>query len=200
MKKIRKSNEDEMILEFLKGELNSLRFNEKLYNVLEKLNISKEIILNGNINDIDENKKRKLIMLNFRGYPTEDLFERFPLINEWQYVEFEKGDIDKINYINYDYWNELSNNTSKPVEAAKNINNGVEIFDVSNKPFIDGVKYFKKFPPVILITCNDEKFLIIEGHSRMTVYGLKPEEFIGTFGYIGYCNEKDMKKYDSRMI
>ena len=35
-------------------------------------------------------------MLNFRGYPTEDLFERFPLINEWQYVEFEKGDIDII--------------------------------------------------------------------------------------------------------
>lgn len=200
MKIIRESNEDEMILEFLKGELNSNRFNEQLNEVLKELNISKDIIENGNTKKNDENKTRKLIMFKFRGYPTEELFERFPTIYKWKLVKFEDGDIDKINYIDYDYWNELSNNTSKPIEAAKNINNGAEIFEVSNKPFLEGLKYLNKFPPVILITCNDEKFLIIEGHSRMTVYGLKPEAFKGTFGYIGYCKIEDMKKYDSRMI
>ena len=34
MKKLRDSNENEMILEFLKGELNSTRFNEKLRQIL----------------------------------------------------------------------------------------------------------------------------------------------------------------------
>ena len=48
MKIIRESNEDEMILEFLKGELNSNRFNEQLNEVLKELNISKDIIENGN--------------------------------------------------------------------------------------------------------------------------------------------------------
>lgn len=202
MKIIRTSKEQEMILEFLKGELESIRFNEKLKNILNKLQLEETIILNGDINNSLENEKRQLIMKKFRGYPSSSLFKNFPNIYKWNYVLFEKNDIDKIFYINYDYWNELSNNTSKPIEAAKNIKNGKEIFNVSNEAFLNGSKLLdnKLFPPVILITCNECKYLIIEGHSRMTIYGLRPDKFINSYGYIGYCTEEDMKKYDSRMV
>ena len=57
-----------------------------------------------------------------------------------------------------------------------------------------------KFPPVILITCNDKKFLIIEGHYRMTVYGFDPSKLDGTFVYVGYTSENEMRKYDIRML
>ena len=42
-------------------------------------------------------------------------------------------------------------------EAVKTIKAGKEIFDVSNQPFLDGVKCLnnKKFPPIILITCKN---------------------------------------------
>ena len=82
------------------------------------------------------------------------------------------------------------------------IKSGKEIYEVSNQPFLEGVEYVKenKFPPVILITCNNEKFLIIEGHSRMTVYGFDPSKLEGTFAYIGYCTSEEMKKYDARML
>src|SRR5699024_9127914 len=98
--------------------------------------------------------------------------------------------------------NELSNNTSKPKEAAKTIKSGKEIYEVSNEPFIKGAELVSKtmFPPVILITCNDKKYLIIEGHSRMTIYGLRPDKFNGTYGYIGHCTEQEMKQYDPRMV
>ena len=142
-------------------------------------------------------------MEKFRGYPTEDIFERFPKEFNWFYVEFEEGDIDKIFYLNWEYWNEISNNTSKPTEAAKNIYNGVEIYDVSNEPYFKGLEYLEsnnKFNPIIALTCNEEKFVLIEGHSRMTVYGMKPELFAGTFGYIGYCSKEEMAIYDPRMI
>ena len=66
-------------------------------------------------------------MEKFRGYPTEDIFERFPKEFRWSYVEFEEGDIDKIYYLNWEYWNEISNNTSKPTVAAQNIYNGVDV-------------------------------------------------------------------------
>ena len=114
---------------------------------------------------------------------------------------YEK-DIDDIYYIDYDYWNELSNGTSKPVEAAKVINNGIEIYEVSNQPFLDGVEYNKtnKFPPVILITCNNEKYLIIEGHSRMTIYGFNPSKLNETYAYVGYTTDEEMRKYDQRML
>ena len=68
MKLIRKSNEDEMILEFLKGELSSDRFNNKLISVLDDLDISKDIILNGKFT-LEENNLRKRIMSVYRGYP-----------------------------------------------------------------------------------------------------------------------------------
>lgn len=202
MNLIRKTNEAEMILEFLKGELNSKRFNEDLNNAINELGLDSNIILNGNINDDQENIDRLKIMKKFRGYPDEELFERFPKIEEWKYLELNEKDIDNIYYIDYDYWNELSNGTSKPVEAAKVIKSGKEIYEVSNQPFLDGVEYNKinKFQPVILITCNDEKYLIIEGHSRMTVYGFNPSKLNRTYAYVGYTTEEEMKKYDQRML
>lgn len=191
-----------MILEFLKGELNSKRFNEDLNNAINELGLDSSIILNGNIEDEQENNDRLKIMKKFRGYPDEELFERFPNIEEWKFLELNESDIDNIYYIDYDYWNELSNGTSKPVEAAKVIKSGKEIYEVSNQPFLDGVEYNKtnKFPPVILITCNNEKYLIIEGHSRMTVYGFNSNKLNGTYAYVGYTTEEEMKKYDPRML
>ena len=44
MKLIKDSSENEMILEFLKGEYNSVRFNKKLVDVLDKLNLNSKII------------------------------------------------------------------------------------------------------------------------------------------------------------
>lgn len=201
MKLIRNSSEDEMILEFLKGEYNSVRFNKKLVDVLNKLNLDSKIITEGNFN-LEDNDTRKEIMKLFRGYPDSELFNNFPENIEWKFVEFEEDDLDNIYYIDYDYWNLLSNKTSKVREAAKLIKEGIEIYEVSNQPFLDGLEYIKsgKFPPVILLSCNDEKFLIIEGHSRMTVYGMDPDRFIGTYGFIGYCSKEEMEIYDSRMI
>lgn len=203
MKIIRKSSEDEMLLEYLKSEINSKRFGKRLKDTLVELNISEDIIMNGSIEYTKENEQRKLIMKKFRGYPTEDIFERFPKKIRWFYVEFEEGDINRLFYLNWDYWNEISSNTSKPTEAAHNICNGMEIYNVSNEPYFKGLKYLEnnnKFNPIVAITYNGERCVIIEGHSRMTVYGLKPELFVGTFGYIGFCSMEEMKIYDSRMV
>ncbi len=197
MKFIRKSDENEMILSFLKGELTSKRFKHKLLNIIEN---NQDIIKNGDINNQNENIIRYQILRKYRGYPDKELFNNFPKIISWEYVELDSSDIEKIYYINYDYWNELSNNTSKPTEAAKTIKTGKEIYGISNEPFINGLKEIEKFPPVILITCNKEKYLIIEGHSRMTIYGLEPKKMEHTYAYIGYCSEEEMIKYDKRMI
>jgi hypothetical protein len=52
---------------------------------------------------------------------------------------------------------------------------------------------------VILLSCNPKKYLIIEGHSRMTIYGFNPDFFEGTFGYVGKVSKEEMCLYDSRM-
>ena len=90
MKLIRKSNEDEMILEFLKGELNSKRFNGSLDNIINDLGLDSSIIFNGNIKNKKENLDRLNIMKKFRGYPDNGLFENFPKISEWKYLELDE--------------------------------------------------------------------------------------------------------------
>ena len=92
-----------MILEFLKGELNSKRFNEDLNNAINELGLDSSIILNGNIEDEQENNDRLKIMKKFRGYPDEELFERFPNIEEWKFLELNESDIDIIGQNVRDY-------------------------------------------------------------------------------------------------
>ena len=202
MEEVRKSNENEMVLEFLKGELNSNRFNSDLDKTLNELNVDSNIISSGDLSNEEENSLRLKIMKKYRGYPDSLLFENFPKILEWKLMKLDKDDINNIYYIDYDYWNLLSNDTSSPLEAVKNIKMGKEIFGVSNQPFLDGVNYLKSnsFPPVILITCNDKRYLIVEGHSRMTIYGFDPTKLDGIYAYVGYCSSRDMKKYDLRML
>lgn len=200
--KIRESNEAEVILEFLKGEIESNRFSENLNNVLKELNIDKSIIVSGDINNKEENLKRLEIMHKYRGYPDEDMFFNFPKINKWSLYKLESSDLDNCYFIDYDYWNELSSQTSLPKEAAKTILKGIEIYDVSNEQYISAKKCLEnggKFPPIIVITCNEEKYLIIEGHLRMTAYALV-STFSDAYVFVGKCSQADMFIFDKRMV
>lgn len=184
MRYLRESSEDEMILEFLKGEIRSSRFKEQIFEVLENLKLNKEIIEKPDINNSDENMKRKEILRIFRGYGSNaHLFENFPDVSRWLYAECIDKDINKIKYINYSYWNELSKHTSSPLVAAETIREGKEIYGISNSPSISGVEFLEQggsFPPVILLTSDEENYIILEGHSRMTVYGLAPKYLNGS--------------------
>jgi hypothetical protein len=108
-------------------------------------------------------------------------------------------DISNIRYINYSYWNELSKNTHSPLVAAATIRDGVEIYGISNSISIEGVKYLENggdFLPVILLTSDNQNYIILEGHSRMTVYGLAPNFFEGSKCYIGICNEEELHRWN----
>jgi len=83
MRKIRPSNEDEMIYEFLKMELNSDRYREKIEAILKEMKTEKNIITNGNIMSEEENTLRIEILRRFRGWRNEELFENFPSEIEW---------------------------------------------------------------------------------------------------------------------
>ena len=107
-------------------------------------------------------------------------------------------DISKIVYIEYSYWNELSNYTGSPLEAAKTILSGKIIYDVPNDGFFKGAQSLKdgyKFPPLIFLTDkNESRYIILEGHVRMTAYGLVPELFYSVPVLLGYYEYEELKK------
>lgn len=203
MRKKSLSNENEMIYEFLKMEIDSDRFTEKIEVVLKELHIDRNIITNGDIKSEQENVLRVDILKRFRGWRNEELFENFPTKIDWIWTVFNREDISKIIYINYSYWNELSNYTGSPLEAAKSILSGKTVYNVPNDRAIEGAQKLKEgctFPPLIMLTdASESRYIILEGHGRMTAYGLVPELFQNISVLLGYCDSYELKQWYGEM-
>lgn len=196
---LRASSEAEMISEFLKAEFCSERFSEQIKEVMEELLVDDKIILSADLNNTDENDARKKLLGEFRGYGlNRELFERFPAEITWSLCNFANGDLSKIRYIDYSYWNELSQGTKSPLTAAQTILNGTEIYEQNNAGFIKAAEFIKsggKFFRPILLTSDFEHFVIVEGHLRITAFALVPEYFNNVECFVGNCNDDDLKNW-----
>lgn len=196
---LRTSSEAEMIAEFLKAEYRSERFAEQIKGVMDKFFQDEKIILSADLNNADENAARKKLLGEFRGYGlNRELFERFPAEITWSLCNFANNDLSKIRYIDYSYWNELSQGTKSPLTAAQAILNGTEIYGQSNAGFIKAAEFIKnggKFYRPILLTSDFERFVIVEGHLRITAFALMPEYFNNVECFVGNCRDDDLKNW-----
>ena len=197
MKILRESSENEMILEFLKAESTSERFSQQIKKTMEKLDIDENVVFSANLQSEIENMQRKKLLGEFRGYGLgKDLFENFPTqFTEWCLCSFSSSDLEKIRYIDYSYWNELSAGTHKPLVAAETIRRGVLIYDLSNDGFLRTAEYIKNggtFPKLFFLTSDYENFVIVEGHFRMTAYALVPESFNDVEVIVGKCDRAEL--------
>lgn len=173
-------SEAEMVAVFLKGESSSQRFQKELEQAAEKLGSEWGLIENPNVKDEKENSLRHEIFAEYRGWSKgEQLFENFPTDVSWHRAELTKDEVLKIKYINYSYWNELSNNSRLPTEAAETIRAGKTVFDVSNQNFLtmaDALRNGAKFPELILVASSEtSELVVLEGHARLTAYALAPD-------------------------
>ena len=200
MKIIKPSSENEMIYEFLRMEIASIRHSKQIMDILNELSLPIEIITNGNLISQQKNAARAEVLNCFRGYGrNEALFTNYPAKVDWVWATFGKDDIEKIKYIEYSYWNELSNYTGSPNEAAKMIKAGKIVYDVPNDGFIEAARELKNghlFPPLICLTDEAEsRYILLEGHLRMTAYALEPEFFQNVPALVGYCSGEELDKW-----
>lgn len=175
MKIISQVQEDEVIAEFLFAEINSDRFNEEILHALGDHDLN--LLIKPNLNDQAENQIRRDILGQTRGFGRNtDLFENFPTEVKWYRALFDRQDLNKVMYINYSYWNELSSNTRLPLQASKNIMNHIEVFGISNEGFLDinlALKNGKVFPRLIFVSMNENsRVVVLEGHARLTAFYL----------------------------
>lgn len=197
MRYIRNSCEDEIVLEFLKGELASARFGDDVLRALAEAEQSEKLISEGELSDAEQNLHRRQVLGICRGYPDREIFENYPEDIEWSLVQFDSEDIERLRYVDYDYWNELSSETSKPTSAADNIAKGITSCGVPNDGFFKAAEFIArggKLPPIITLTSDGEKLLLLEGHLRATAYAMCKGSFGGTTGFVGKCSEDAMRK------
>lgn len=174
-----KISEDEMILEFLQAEIESSRFQKALFEELKTLESDHSLITTPDLTDPKQNSLRKSIFKRYRDFENEEgLFEGFPKDVEWFVEELSKETLfSNVYYIDYSYWNEITNGSRLPVDALERINNGIKVFDVPYDNFIDAssdFKHGKKFKRLILVS-DGSKYVVVEGHLRMTVYAMNSD-------------------------
>lgn len=171
MKVVKKSSGDEATLEWLKAELNSLRFSEDLHTALEALGYDENIITSADLDNEQENEIRWRILKSYRSWLDRD-FNNY----QWEEVELSREEVSDLSYIDYSYWNELSNGTRKVGRAAMNIIAGKIVFNVPNDRFFSVAKLVEAgttFLPIIIVSDQtNPSGEILEGHMRATGYVL----------------------------
>lgn len=144
MKLIQKVTEDEVVSVFLKSEFASDRFKKRLAYLLKKYTIETDIITDPNLVSKEENKIRRKLIAEFRGWGSDKkIFGGFPKDIQWYKAILNKEELLDVRYINWDYWLEITNDTRSPTDAVETINNDIEVYGESNKMFLEVARTVK---------------------------------------------------------
>jgi hypothetical protein len=121
---------------------------------------------------------RAQVLGEYRGYgQNRKIFEGLPTNLTWYEAELTREDVADLHYVDYSYWNELTDHTHLVKDAAANIHKGKIVFNVSNDQFLTVAEDIRQgkhdFEPMIVWGDGEQSALtILEGHLRATAFGL----------------------------
>lgn len=170
-------SEDEMVANFLKAEIGSPRFGSIIQSLLEITSLDRKIIDFPNTQSLSENNYRLSILDGYRGYLRKELlFKNFPEGVKWKRAALGTGDLKKLRYIKYDYWEKLSGGTRLVSDGARNIKNGVTIYGSSNDQFLAAARHLESggsfIDPIVVAPRDGADLVILEGHLRLTAFAM----------------------------
>jgi hypothetical protein len=166
---------DDMIAVFLKAEITSERFGDKILTQLKRDKRERSLVDTPDITSTPENVYRRQLLTSYRAY----VFEELPVHTIWYRALLNRDEVATIRYIDYDYWNVISNNSRLPVVATEAIRAGRAIYGQSTQGFLNVAQALRSgahFPELIVVgTSPDAQLTVFEGHLRLTAYMLAPE-------------------------
>ncbi|HXR73862.1 hypothetical protein [Actinocrinis sp.] len=182
MKLLRTISEAEMVAAFLKAEISSTRFGSEVRAVMRSFGVPEHLVIHPDPADDHENALRAEVLGAYRGYRrNREMFEGVPDDLTWYKAELERSEIGNLRYVDYSYWNELTENTRLVKVGVANIMEGKVVFGVPNDRFLalaQDIRHGRHdFGPVILWAQDAAAPLeILEGHLRATALGLAGDE------------------------
>jgi hypothetical protein len=191
------ATECDMILAFVRAEIDSLRFKQLYFDSLAEIGCGRDLIDDADLADANQNLARKKLLTLVRGYGNNDrLFIDFPSDVRWRRVLLEPHDFDAMRYSNYPTWTALSDGTRLVSVGAQNVgrrsvdenanHQGQTQLDAVLAQFaclnigFEGPKNILEIarvirqgtvlPELIAVEAADGALIIIEGHARATAY------------------------------
>lgn len=174
--------EANMVAAYLKAEISSHRFGPDIRQSMLSCGVSEPIVTHPNTRDPQQNALRAQVLGAYRGYrQNREMFEGVPHDLTWYEAELTGPDVGNLRYVDYSYWNELTDNTHIVGVGVENIKNGKVVFGVPNNRFFALAEEIRRgrhdFGPVILWGQDIASPLeILEGHLRATAIALAGEE------------------------
>ncbi len=182
MKLLRVIPEADMVAAFLKAEISSDRFRSDVREAMLSFGVPDLLITHPNTKESRENALRAEVLGAYRGYRRNGgMFEGVPDDLTWHEAEIARAEFGNLRYVDYSYWNELTDNTHVVKVGVGNIRKGRIVFGVSNDRFLALAEEIRRgrhnFGPMILWGQDVASPLeILEGHLRATALGLAGEE------------------------
>ena len=175
MRLLQSTTQDDMIAVFLKTEIASERFREKIVALLDRDGKDHSVVETPNINNRDENAYRRQLLGNYRAYVLEEL----PADVSWYRALLSRHEVAQVRYIDYSYWNEISGGSRLPIDATKAIRAGRQIYGQSTEGFLrmaQALREGARFPELIVVGASpNAELTLLEGHVRLTAYMLAPD-------------------------
>jgi len=198
MRVIRKSSEAEVVAEFLRAELDSPRYGERIRELLYEARLDVSMLIEPGLEDPEANERRARILEEHRAWlRREGLFNGFPEDVAWSLVGLAPDEVLSILYIDWDWWLDLSGGTRRPLDAAARIRDGaVPGADADSDELIAARLRSDDPPPALIVASTPElsRLVLVEGHARLTAYALFPEYLPDELGvYLG--TSEDMRRW-----
>lgn len=168
-----------MIAVFLQAEIHASRYRQDIERALELLGWNRSLIDSPDLTDPAENSARRDVLGRYRGYPNRLLFNSFSDDVTWRRVELETSDFAVIRYANFEVLLRLSAGSRRIADGARvYAENPTDHPKMAHIPAARAAfRHGKKFAPLILVQAGQEAPVLIEGHTRATIYVM--EQFSG---------------------
>lgn len=173
------ASENEMVLAFLRGEIESPRFGARYKQCFDQLRPSgfnpQNLVENADLRSQQDNAQRIELLKAVRGYrANQALFTGFPNDVHWRRVGLEPADWNTVQYANHSTWVTLSGGSRIVADGAKNIDFLAAAEDANRniKAVADDLRSGKRYAELIGVDGEAGKLILVEGHTRATAYAI----------------------------
>jgi len=197
---LRPASEAEVVAAFLRAEIESARWGDKLRDILREDAVDESVLSHPDVDDAAANAYRAQVLDRHRGWLQRiGLFQGLPRDLDWTLVALMPDEVLSMRYIDWDWWLEISDGTRDPSVAADRIRRGlVPGADLDEDRALAERLQSPTPPPALIAIARPElaKLVVLEGHVRLTAYALFPdllpgelEVFVGTSDQVDSWSE-----------
>jgi hypothetical protein len=170
MREIGPASSDEMVLSFIRAEIDSPVWGVYYQRALDGLRFERSSLIDeADLKDSYANCVRGIILGAVRGYGRQDLlFRGFPSDTEWRRVSVDASDFRRLKYLNCSPFPDLSDGTREVEVGARNRDRD-EDFAARVDGVVQAIARGASMPELILVE-DAGRLVVLEGNTRATGY------------------------------